>query len=156
MKSIISVGQKIPKASVLISIGGDENKFKFLDSMKKIDNLGFNIYATEHTSEFLDKNSIKNMLLSKIHEKYNNKLEETKKEPVGNVFDFLADNRLDLVINIPDEYDKKILDDEYTIRRSAVDFAVPLITNRQLAELFVNALDQKGLSDLKIKSWGEY
>ena len=70
--------------------------------------------------------------------------------------DYLATGRIDLVINIPESIDKEDLDNEYLIRRKAVDMNIPLITNLQLAKRFVEAIHRTSLSDLKIKSWDEY
>lgn len=145
LKSIISTGFDLPKESVMLSIGGDENKYSFLKSIRKLREMGFDIFATKGTSEFLNKNGVKNIPVSKVH------------EPGGvDAIDLLSEKKLALVINIPAEYRKEELDDEYAIRRSAIDFSIPLITNLQLAELFVDALSKKRLEDLKIKSWDEY
>ena len=70
--------------------------------------------------------------------------------------DYLSDGRIDLVINIPESVDKEDLDNEYLIRRRAVDMNIPLITNLQLAKRFVEAIHRTSLSDLRIKSWDEY
>ena len=70
--------------------------------------------------------------------------------------DYLSQGKIDLVINIPKNYQEEELTNDYIIRRRAVDFGVPLITNIQLAERFVEALARKRLSDLEIKSWSEY
>ncbi|MBN2599050.1 MAG: hypothetical protein JXA75_00815, partial [Candidatus Thermoplasmatota archaeon] len=77
-----------------------------------------------------------------------------EKEP--NTMTYIAEGKIDLVINIPKNIEKKELDNDYLIRRKAVDFNVPLITNLQLAKRFVEALSRTSLDDLKIKSWNEY
>lgn len=143
LKAIISTGFKIPEKSVLLSIKGEENRFKCIDWIRKLKNMNFKIYATEHTSEFLTKNGIGNKTLFKIHE---------GREP--NVKTFIVNKKIDLVINIPFSYDKLELDDSYEIRRLAVDLSIPLITNIQLSLLFVEAIERK--IELEIKSWDEY
>ncbi len=143
LKAIISTGFKIPKKSVLLSIKGDENRFRCIDWIRKLRNMNFKIYSTEHTSEFLWKNGIENQILFKIHE---------KNEP--NVRTFIINKEIDLVINIPFSYDKLEFDDSYEIRRLAVDLSIPLITNIQLARLFVESLEKK--TELEIKAWGDY
>ena len=77
-----------------------------------------------------------------------------KQEP--NALTYIADGKIDLVINIPKNIEKEELDNDYLIRRKAVDFDVPLITNLQLAKRFVEAINKVSLQDLKIKSWDEY
>ena len=76
-----------------------------------------------------------------------------KKEP--NTLSYIADGKIDLVINIPKNVDRKELDNDYMIRRKAVDFGVPLITNLQLAKRLVEALYNTQPEDLKTKSWDE-
>ena len=142
LKSMISAGFIIPKKAILVSVDGEENKYKLLEEFKLLKELGLNIYATEGTSEFLDENSIENTAVKKIHES-------------DDIINLIEHNKIDLVINIPG-VQKEELDDEYRIRRSAIDFAIPLITNLQLASLFINVISEKSLNDLKIKSWDEY
>ncbi|MCP3682714.1 MAG: carbamoyl-phosphate synthase (glutamine-hydrolyzing) large subunit [bacterium] len=145
LKSIISTGFKIPEKNVLLSIGGDENKYKFLGSAKKLRKMGFNIFATDKTSKVLSEKGIENTRLYKVSE---------NKQP--NIIDHLTNSKLDMVINIPSHFTQKEIGDAYAIRRAAVDFSIPLITNRQVAELFVDAISKKKIEDLEIKSWDEY
>ena len=77
-----------------------------------------------------------------------------EKEP--NVLTYIAEGKIDLVINIPKNIEKEELENDYLIRRKAVDFNVYLITNIQLAKRFVEALSKTTLQDLKVKSWNEY
>jgi carbamoyl-phosphate synthase large subunit len=73
-----------------------------------------------------------------------------------NVLDYLRSGKIDLVINIPKNYQEVELTNDYIIRRTAVDFAIPLFTNVQLARRFVEAISRKTIADLQIKSWREY
>jgi carbamoyl-phosphate synthase large subunit len=77
-----------------------------------------------------------------------------EREP--NTLSYIAEGKIDLVINIPKNYEREELDNDYLIRRKAVDYNVPLITNMQLAKRFVEAISSTSLEDLKIKSWDEY
>jgi carbamoyl-phosphate synthase large subunit len=107
--------------------------------------MGFNFFATKGTADFLKANGIKSNVLYWPSE---------NKEP--NTLSYLADGKIDLVINIPKNIEKKELDNDYLIRRKAVDFNVPLITNLQLAKRFVEAVSRTPLEQLKTKSWDEY
>jgi carbamoyl-phosphate synthase large subunit len=147
LKSILASGFHLPKRGVLISIGGEENKYKLLEHMEMLKELDFDVYATKHTSEFLGKNKIRNTVVKKIHEGMN---------PGYTAQNLLEEKQVDLVVNIPNNFTQKELDDEYIIRRKAVDNAIPLITNMQLAKLFIEAISKKSLKDLTIKSWDEY
>lgn len=145
LKSLISTGVKLPKKSVFVSLGGDENKQEFLESTKNLQDLGLKIYATAGTTKFLTKNAVAAQKLYKIHE---------HKKP--NVLDYLLAKKIDLVINIVDPYFKKDFDDEYLIRRAAIDYGVPILTNMQTAELFVVAIASQKLTDLKALPWDYY
>ena len=147
LKAVIATDQHLPQKSVLISLGGDENKLKFLDEARIVFNMGLKIYATHHTCDFLSKNNIKAEKLFKIHE---------RQEP--NIADFLSERRIGLVINItdPDFVSEKLIDDDYQIRRSSADFGIPLFTNLQAAKLFVQAYSLKKPDDLKINSYEDY
>lgn len=145
LKGELSVGGKIPKKGIFVSIGGDENKAKFLETARYLAKLGLPIYATEKTSKFLNNNGIKTKLLHKIHE---------KKSPT--VVEYLEKGKIDLAINISETHAQKVLTDGYIMRRSAVDHNITLYTNLKKAELFVKAIATKKLEDLQIKSWNEY
>jgi carbamoyl-phosphate synthase large subunit len=145
LKSMISVGFKIPKKSILLSIGRLEDKVDFLSAAVRFLAQGFKIYATENTSDFLKENGIPNHKLYKIF---------TKKEP--NVLSAIGNHKIDLVINIPKNYNREEITDGYLIRRKTVDFNIPLITNLQVANLLSHALSQYKLDDLKIKEWSQY
>jgi carbamoyl-phosphate synthase large subunit len=145
LKSIVATGMVLPKKSVFISLAGEENKIKFLESAKIINTIGLKIFATAGTSAFLEKHAIPNQKLYKIHEKKN-----------PNILNILRTKKIDLVINIFDPYFKKEFDDDYLIRRNTVDYGIPLITNLQTAELFIKSIFEKKPKDLETKSWDTY
>ena len=147
LKSIMATDQRLPQKTVLLSLGGEENKLRFLEEAKMLYDLGLKIYATHKTSEFLNKNGLLAEKLHKIHE---------RQEP--NIATFLAQGKLDLVININDQgyLPKDEAEDDYKIRRNTVDFGIPLITNLQAAKLFVQAMSQKKPADILIKSYESY
>ncbi|OGD87204.1 carbamoyl phosphate synthase large subunit [Candidatus Curtissbacteria bacterium RIFCSPHIGHO2_01_FULL_41_11] len=145
LKSLIATGVKLPKKSVFISLAGEENKIKFLESARLLANFGLKIYATAGTSAFLNSHNIQSQKLHKIHE---------KKKP--NVLNFLLAKQIDLVINIVDPYFKREFDDDYVIRRATVDYGVPLLTNLQTAELFAKSISKKKFADLMVLPWSSY
>ncbi len=145
LKSLISVGYTIPKKAVLLSTGPLESKAMFLESSKLIQELGFKIYATCGTADFLKQNGIDVEILHWPLD---------KKEP--NVLTYLTNGKIDLVINIPKNYEKEELDNDYIIRRTAVDYNVPLITNLQFGKRFIESIYFQKYKNLKIKNWQEY
>jgi carbamoyl-phosphate synthase large subunit len=145
LKSMISVGFKIPEKRVLLSIGKIEDKAEFLESARKLQSLGFELFATEGTSAFLDANEIRNTLVHKI---------SGKQKP--NLLDLLGSGKIHLVVNIPKNYSREEVTDGYLIRRKAIDLNIPLVTNLQVAGVIVEALSRYKLEDLKIKEWAEY
>ena len=145
LKSLISVGFKIPKKNILLSTGPLSSKVVLLQSIKKLNEMGFNLYATKGTANFLSSNNIKANLL---HWPLENK------KP--NVIDYLTNKKIDLVINIPKSFEKEELTNDYIIRRKAVDFDIPLITNLQVAKLLVDSISKYNAESLHIKHWGDY
>ncbi len=141
----ISVGGKIPKKGIFVSLGGEENKVKFLDSARRLNTLGLEIYTTDKTRKYFLKNGIIAKKLFKIHE---------KKSP--NILEYFQNGKVDLAINITDKGIRKDVDDDYAMRRFAVDQNIQLLTNLQKAEFFIKALAQNEIDKVKIKSWNDY
>jgi len=145
LKSLISVGFRLPKKTILLSTGPVDSKADFLHSTRILEEMGFEFYATKGTAEFMAANGIEAEVLNWPLE---------NKEP--NALSYISDGKIDLVINIPKDIEKEELDNDYLIRRKAVDLNIPLITNLQLAKRFVEAIHKTSLEALKIKSWHEY
>ncbi len=145
IKSLISVGFKLPKKTILLSTGPMDSKMEFLKSSRKLSELGFKFYATRGTADFMRENGLKADILHWPLD---------KKEP--NTLTYIADRKIDLVINIPKNIEKEELDNDYLIRRKAVDFDVSLITNLQLAKRFVESISRVSIDNIEVKSWDEY
>jgi carbamoyl-phosphate synthase large subunit len=146
LKAILSAGFKMPvRREILLSIGSVRDKVRFLPSARTLRDLGFTLYATRRTSEFLKGHGVPNVRLYKIQE---------RRKP--SLLDYIVPSRLDLIINIPLGYDRRELTDGYIIRRRAIDFGIPLITNVQLAELFVKSIATRGSEALGIEPYDAY
>ncbi len=145
LKAMLSVGYEIPRKNILLSTGPVEAKAELLESAKLLVEKNYNLFATEGTYKFLTGNGINATLLHWPSE---------NKQP--NTLEYIRNKKIDLVINIPKNLSKNELDNDYTIRRNAVDFNIPLITNARLARAFVTAFCTKSLNDIEIKSWDEY
>jgi carbamoyl-phosphate synthase large subunit len=152
-KALQSAEFKIPPkgGSVLITVGGEEPKRRVLPLAKAFEDMGFTIYATEHTAEALCAAGIRSV--SVLH-----KVKETSANP--NILDYLQERKIDLVINVPMGNKEKsysdILTDGYIIRRRAVEFNVPVITNLELASALVEVLKQSENNGVTIRSLNEY
>ena len=145
LKSMLSVGQRIPEHTVLLSTGGAKQKAEMLDAAKQLIDNGYAIYATGGTSKYLTENGIKNERVYWPSEKGN-----------PQALDLLHEKKIDLVVNIPKDLTPHELTNGYKIRRAAIDLNIPLITNSRLASAFINAFCNVKLSDIDIKAWGEY
>ncbi|WP_376796227.1 carbamoyl-phosphate synthase (glutamine-hydrolyzing) large subunit [Thermogemmatispora sp.] len=145
LKAVIATGSHIPQKGIFISIGSEEKKQKFLETAKLLASLGLPLYATEKTCAFLRQHGIEAEMLFKIHE---------EKEP--NVLTYFRERKIDLAINVVDNYVMKEVDDNYTIRRAAVDHNIPLLTKVKQVRLFARAIVNKDLRTIPIKSWSEY
>jgi len=153
LKGLIATGFKIPKKNILVSIGRAEDKFEFLPIAKKLIEMGYKLYATEGTAAYFSANGIVCKMLMKINK---NGGEQRRKSGAPNLLDYLNKRKLDLVINIPKNYNREEETAGYLIRRRAIDLNIPLITNLQIAKMFAQAIEKYNENELKIKSWGEY
>lgn len=136
-KGLISVGYNLTKTgTALITIGGSENKEKLLQTMATLKHLGFKLLATEHTAEFLEEKQIGDVQI--VH-----KISEPERKP--NISDLLYERKINFIINIPStstlEKYVGMLNDEYQIRRKAIELGIPVLTTTELAESFVKTLE---------------
>lgn len=145
LKAMMSVGYSIPAKNILLSTGPTKSKSELLDGARMLLDQGYQLFATRGTHEYYRNAGITTTLLHWPDEDAN-----------PNVMDYLKERRIDLVINIPKNLSKTELENDYSIRRSAIDFNIPLITNSRLAAAFIIAFCRISPDDLKIKSWDEY
>ena len=145
LKALLSVGFRLPVRNVLLSTGPIEDKAAFLESARTLRAMGVNLFATEGTAAFLRDHGVE---AKRLH------WPTDVRSP--NVLQYLQERKVDLVINIPKNSAEEELANDYLIRRKSADFGIPLITNIQLAQRFVEAISKKKLSELQIKSWQEY
>ncbi len=126
-KSLIAAGMSVPESgSILLTVG---DKKGVIPCAKRL-GLNYRIYATQHTAEELKRNGVNCEVLHKVTE---------NKKP--NIIDYITNRELKLVVNIPST-DDRAYEDEYLIRRKSVEFGIPVITNMELLEKFVNALSR--------------
>lgn len=146
LKAMLSVGYTIPKKNILISSGPSRSKIELLQSARMLRERGYQLFATEGTHKFLTENGVENRLLHWP--------DEEDRHP--NTLEYLKSRKIDLVINIPKNFTKRELRNGYNIRRSAIDFNIPLITNARVASAFVYAICKYQPENLPVKSWAEY
>ena len=145
LKSMISVGYAIPKKNILLSTGDARSKADLLPAARALAAKDYNIFATKGTADYLISNGVAAEVLH---------WPDSPEKP--NTLDYIKERKVDLVINIPKNLSAAELNNDYTIRRSAIDFNVPLITNARLASAYVDAFCRLGPDDIKIKAWDEY
>lgn len=146
IKSMLSVGYKIPQKGILLSTGDGKQKADLLDACRKLFNKGYKLYATGGTCRYLKENNIETQQVYWPSEK--------GKAPQA--IDLIKEKRVDMVVNIPKNLTKSELDNGYKVRRAAVDFNIQLLTNARLASAFITAICTLSSDDIQIKSWDEY
>ena len=144
LNAMLSVGYNVPKKKVMVSSGSVKSKVDLLEACAKLAKTGCEIYATSGTADFLKENGVEAISVKRPN------------EGEGNVIDLIAAKEFDLVINIPRNFSKSEISDGFKIRRAAVDYNIPLITNARLASAFIFATCTMKPEDIAIKSWGEY
>ena len=145
LNAMIATGYNIPGKNILVSSGGLKGKVDLLEPIKRLQQSGYAIFATEGTAKFLGENGVNATAVSWPDEDGENK-----------VMDMIADHKFDLIINVPKNHTKRELTNGYRIRRGAIDHNIPLMTNVRLAKVFIDAFCSMKLDDIKIKSWQEY
>lgn len=145
LKSLLAVGFVIPEKNILLSTGPVKSKAYLLESVKKLKKMHYDLYATKGTHDFLKRYGVDTKVLFWPLE---------KKEP--NVLTYLKEKKIDLVINIPKSFEEEELENDYLIRRRAVDYNIPLLTNEQNTKLFVESISKLKMKDLEVKEWDKY
>ncbi|MGM9700005.1 MAG: carbamoyl-phosphate synthase (glutamine-hydrolyzing) large subunit [Prevotella sp.] len=146
LKSMLSVGQRIPKHTVLLSTGGAKQKAEMLDAAKMLKRNGYELYATGGTSKYLSENGVEN---TRVYWPSDEGMEPQ-------ALTLMHDRKIDMVVNIPKDLTQHELTNGYKIRRTAIDLNIPLITNSRLASAFIYAFCTLQPDDVDIKAWSEY
>ena len=147
LKSILSTNKfNFKKKTVLLSLGGDLNKAKFLETAKILLKLNYKIFATDTTAEFLKKQNVECETVRKAY------------QVSPNVLDIIESKIVSFVVNLSkvENGAERSITDGFRVRRSTVDNQIPLFTDLHLARAFIKALAKYGLKDLEIKSYREY
>lgn len=145
LKSMLSVGYRIPTKGILLSTGNAKQKVDMLNAARQLKEKGYALYATGGTSSFLSDNGIEN---TRVYWPGENATPQA--------ITLLHNKEIDMVVNIPKNLSSGELTNGYKIRRAAIDLNIPLLTNTRLASAFINAFCTIGINDLAIKSWNEY
>ncbi len=146
LKSMLSVGMRIPKHTVLLSTGGAKQKAEMLDAAKTLQDHGYELYATGGTSQYLSDNGVAN---TRVYWP-----SDEGQEPQA--LTLLHEKKIDMVVNIPKDLTPRELTNGYKIRRAAIDLNVPLITNSRLASAFITSFCTLDMDEIDIKAWDEY
>lgn len=146
LKSMLSVGYRIPQRSVLLSTGGYKQKVDMLDAAQLLHNKGYALYATQGTHDMLAENGIPSTLV----------FWPTDEGKHPQALDLLHEHKIDMVVNINKNLTAGELTNGYRLRRAAIDLNIPLLTNARLASAFITAFCMLPVEDLQIKSWAEY
>ena len=146
LKSMLSVGQRIPQKSVLLSTGTPKQKANMLEAAHQLNNNGFKIYATGGTHRFLNDNGIPAIRVYWPS--------EADMQPQA--LQLLHEKEIDMVVNVPKNLTPTELGNGHKIRRAAIDLNIPLLTNARLASAFIRAFTTLKPDDIEIKAWDEY
>ncbi|MEF9986303.1 MAG: carbamoyl-phosphate synthase (glutamine-hydrolyzing) large subunit [Bacteroidales bacterium] len=146
LKSMLSVGYRVPKKNILLSTGDAKQKAELLGAAKLLASMGYNLYATGGSHKYLVENNIP---ATRVYWP-----SEASMEPQA--MDMLHKRQIDMVVNIPKNLTQEELENGYKVRRASIDFNIPLITNARLASAFINAFCSIPMDKIQIKSWDEY
>ncbi len=153
LKAICSTGVQYPeKKTVFLSLGGPSGKQKFLASAVSLYELGFTIYATSGTHDFLKENGVSSLRVGKLY---------AGEHP--NYMDLLKDHKISFSVVLPERFVdtssplvEKGMSDGYTMRRLSIDLSIPIFTNGETAGLYIESLKKYSFETLNIKPWSYY
>ena len=145
LTAMLSVGHSIPKKNVLFSTGPAKSKAELLESARLLHSKGFNLFATAGSQRFLVENGVP---ATKVYWPSENKS--------PNTIELLQEKKIDMVVNIPKNLSVSELKNGYMIRRTSIDFNIPLITNTRLARAYIQAFCEMDVEEIEIKSWQEF
>lgn len=146
LASMLSVGYRIPEKNIMVSSGGTKSKVDLLDACRLLKKNGYNLYATGGTQKFLEENGVESTFVAWPDDQ----------DASLRVDDMISEKKFDLIINIPKNLTERELTNGYRIRRGAIDYNIPLITNARLASAFIKAFCRITQNDIEIKHWAEY
>lgn len=146
LASMLSVGYRIPEKNIMVSSGGTKSKVDLLDACRLLKKNGYNLYATGGTQKFLEENGVESTFVAWPDDQ----------DASLRVNDMISEKKFDLIINIPKNLTERELTNGYRIRRGAIDYNIPLITNARLASAFIKAFCRIGQEHIEIKHWAEY
>ena len=155
LKSMLSVGLRIPRKNVLLSTGNGKQKADMLEAARRLSQHGYNIFATAGTSRYLSENGIENQRVLWPSE-VESLAPDSPEKALPRALDLLRDKKIDMVVNVHKNFSTGELTNGYKIRRAAIDFNIPLLTNARLASAFIYAFTTTPLDSLEIKSWQEF
>uniref|UniRef100_A0A8C5SN20 Multifunctional protein CAD n=1 Tax=Laticauda laticaudata TaxID=8630 RepID=A0A8C5SN20_LATLA len=149
LKAMLSTGFKIPKKNILLTIGSYKNKSELLSTVRTLEGLGYNLYASLGTADFYTEHGIKVRAVDWHFEEADGNEMPCKENQQRSILDYLAENHFDLVINLSMRNSggrrlSSFVTKGYRTRRLAVDYSVPLIIDIKCTKLFVEALGQIG------------
>ena len=147
LKSMLSVGHRIPEKSILISSGNPIQKADLLRACQLLAGKNYTIYATGGTCRYLNENGVPALRALWPNE---------REEGAPAALDLIRKHEVELVINIPKNFTHSELSNGYQMRRAAIDFNVPLLTNSRLATAYIRAFCAVGMDAISIRSWDEY
>jgi len=154
LKALISTGFRLPKKNILLSIGSFKEKMEMLPSIRRLHEIGYRLFATAGTSDFIQEHDIPCQYLETLNE---SGAKEQKSE--YSLTQHLANSTIDLYINLPSNNrfrrPASYMSSGYRTRRLAVDYSIPLVTNVKCAKLLIEALSRKvnfEISDVDFQS----
>ena len=146
LTSMLSVGYRVPEKNIMVSSGGTKSKVDLLDACRLLKKNGYNLFATGGTQKFLEENGVESTFVAWPDDQ----------DASLRVDDMISEKKFDLIINIPKNLTERELTNGYRIRRGAIDYNIPLITNARLASAFIKAFCRITQNDIEIKHWAEY
>ncbi|HTW40575.1 MAG TPA: carbamoyl-phosphate synthase (glutamine-hydrolyzing) large subunit [Thermoplasmata archaeon] len=137
VKALVATGVKLVprRGTAFLSVGGPALKEQLLPVAHHLRTLGLGVAATEDTGAFLAARGVRGVRI--LH-----KVSEPERHP--NVTEALDRGEIDLLLNVPlsltQEKFERMLEDEYILRRRAVELGIPLFTSLESFTAYVDGV----------------
>jgi len=146
LKAMIASGFRPPTKGVLLSLGPVAAKYRFVDEARVLSRMGLRLFGTPGTADVLNAEGIACIALAK----------EPGDLSRPQATEMMVSGQIDLVINVPRDWDEEGRPDGFRIRRAAIDLEIPLLTDQWLARKALQAMSGQGIEELPVIAWSEY
>ena len=136
-KAFLGAGVNLPKYKNMIMTVRDDDKPEAVEIGRRFRALGYRIFATRGTADYLNEHGVKAIAIKKIEQES------------PNLMDLILGHQIDLVIDTPPQGADRSRDG-FLIRRNAIETGVNVLTAMDTANALVTSLENTDIRQLTL------